>query len=1199
MDAEVGLVAAQLAAAVELTMDPAAPQNHRFDAYNACEQFKEKSPLCVQCGLYLAQRPEFSQFVRHFGLQLMEHCIKYRWYNMTQAEKVFIKDNAMKLLEGGIIDANPIGSAHLKDALSRVVVEMIKREWPQNWPTLLPELNQAAKNGCVQTELVLLVFLRLVEDVAVLQTLESNTRRKDLYQALTTKMGEIFPFFLSLIEEHCEKLRNLSERGAATEAIPHGRVVQVVLLTLSGFVEWVSMNHIMADDGRLLQILCLLLNNEPFQSQAAEVLLQIVSRKGKVDERRPILILFSADAIQCMFQSAGGASAKPLDDKHYIFLKKLTQVLTGLGTQLCSLWGKEETINRPPNFSTYLEAIITFSRHPSLTVAHYANALWMSFFKHDFISKDLVLVSFIPKWVDATAPKILKVVYAKASRTSCGPDDAATYAALDYDSEEEFNNFFHRCRTDMLETFRQATIVAPLVTFSYVHDWLSVRIQKTLAENVSICNQVPSYMSPAYTEWEALSQVLDSVLSRILMCTERPPVSSGLNLLDLCLALEPSDPLIVSVLLSCISALFVFLSMAPPETSTAYLPRVLDKIFASLVFTMPGQTKSSQSRPVKNVRRHAASLMIKISQKYPLLLLPIFERIHSIVISLEPKLSKMEYMCLQEALLLISNHFCEYEKQSNFVQEVLNPVRNQWLTMTKEVFSSPTHFMAFVGLDQPPVEPSDDDKNGQNRAQVNCCVDVLQAVVKRCVWPDDPDRALRGGFVIARTESWNPIYRNPAAPHFLPLLPGLLTLLQCFNALWTPQAMALLSEGYKNALGMLEVERNNLLGIVNQLSLTDFDLFQRPKTPLQRMQNFLTTVHDNCYHSLGAAFPSIGRDLYQIPNLAESLITTVFSNLEHVSDYRLRPIVRVFLKPFVLSCPVNYYDSVLLPVLAHFTPYMLTRLSTKWQHMTELLESGNMDDDNTDTQEILDDMVNRQLTREYQDLMKVMLVGGGSIDTTSRDSPAMEEDSVDTRHTTEVISELGQRVLSCEPVLQAVTVYLFSAVSWNDSNVSLKAATLMAPVMRTLLAENRITPAVAAHALTCVLQALQAHGQHDSNLGSLLMLGTQLYEMLRPKFAHIKEVMEHIPDINVMDLQKFDEKVLKESQKGCKVDKAKKEMFKKLTSSLIGQNMGQLFKRKAFIRDLPKFETSKQHNVTSVLEDGDTASRLNQLLNQV
>lgn len=77
--------------------------------------------------------------------------------------------------------------------------------------------------------------------------------------------------------------------------------------------------------------------------------------------------------------------------------------------------------------------------------------------------------------------------------------------------------------------------------------------------------------------------------------------------------------------------------------------------------------------------------------------------------------------------MLISNHFCEYEKQSNFVGEVVNPVRNQWLSMTKEAFCSPSHFMAFVGLDQPPVEPSDDDKNGQNRAQV---IPILNNFVK-------------------------------------------------------------------------------------------------------------------------------------------------------------------------------------------------------------------------------------------------------------------------------------------------------------------------------------------------------------------------------------------------------------------------------------------------------------------------------------
>lgn len=107
------------------------------------------------------------------------------------------------------------------------------------------------------------------------QTLESNQRRKDIYQALTTNMAVIFEFFLQLIELHVGQFRVRSEAGNVDKASAHGRVVQVVLLTLAGFVEWVSMTHIMARDGRLLQILCLLLTDSAFQSPAAECLLQV------------------------------------------------------------------------------------------------------------------------------------------------------------------------------------------------------------------------------------------------------------------------------------------------------------------------------------------------------------------------------------------------------------------------------------------------------------------------------------------------------------------------------------------------------------------------------------------------------------------------------------------------------------------------------------------------------------------------------------------------------------------------------------------------------------------------------------------------------------------------------------------------------------------------------------------------------------
>ena len=83
-------------------------------------------------------------------------------------------------------------------------------------------------------------------------------------------------------------------------------------------------------------------------------------------------------------------------------------MLTGLGSQLCSLWTKDSE-SRPPNFQMYLEAIVTFTRHPSLSLVCYANSLWLSLMKHDQISRDEVFLSFVPKWVEAAGPKIMKV----------------------------------------------------------------------------------------------------------------------------------------------------------------------------------------------------------------------------------------------------------------------------------------------------------------------------------------------------------------------------------------------------------------------------------------------------------------------------------------------------------------------------------------------------------------------------------------------------------------------------------------------------------------------------------------------------------------------------------------------------------------------------------------------------------------------
>lgn len=1198
-------LAAELEHAVNVIMDPSTAQQSRMEAYVACEKFKEISPLCAQAGLYLASGP-FNPAVRHFGLQLMEHTVKFKWNTISQQEKLFIKENAMKLLSVGVGPAEDISISHIKDALSRIIVEMVKREWPQQWTTLLAELSDACSKGEAQTELVLLIFLRLVEDVALLQTIESNQRRKDIYQALTVNMTEIFNFFLRLIELHVGVFRTSPPHKSRA----HSRVVQVGLLTLTGFVEWVSIVHIMAGDGRLLQILCILLNDVEFQTPAAECLSQIVNRKGQIKDRKPLIVLFSENAIQYIVRAANSThGATP--EQNYNFLKKLMQVLTGMASQIIALTGKEEII-RVNELTQFLETIFSLTRHPSLTLSHGACLIWLTLLKHEHISKEPVMFEYIRKLIEIIGPKVIKIPYPieRSVEINGRPE---IFISIDFDSEEEYTIFFHRCRTTILEIFRQATLIAPLITFAYCEQWLTVRLQKSATETNTTCR----VQDPVYIEWEALVNVLDGVLSRILMVTERPSVATGLRLLEQSLKVETHDPLILSILLSCISSLFVFLSMSSCQitagncvamSGVSLLPRVLEKIFAGLVTTTEIK---SQSVAVKNLRRHAASLMVKLGIKYPLLLLPVFDQINTTVQNLmrQPKqLNRNEKIMLQEALLVISNHFCDYERQTNFVLEVLHDSQAEWSSLA-QMIKNGSDFVVFAGLDKVPVLK---DLYMENRQNLLEAVNLVLGVVRRCSWPDDPDRASRGGFVVGLTESGNPICRNPATPHVIPLLPHILSLLRVLNDLFSTDALARLSDGFKTVYGMIENEKRSLMGI-SPVLFDPMDPEQRKyDCPVEKMQINLTILFDNCYHLMGSAGPSLGRDLYQLPGIANALIGTIFSGLENIPDYRLRPIIRVFLKPFVYSCPPAFYEVVLLPIFAQLAPLMLNRLTNKWQYIMALYESGELGEDVNDTQEVFEDMLNRTLTREYLDVMKVALVGGSILDNNSGNGgggvgsgtsdSAMDHDdhSMDgsphgttrasqSAMTAEVISELGNKLLRNHLTCTPLVLTVLSAIHWNDSNSSLKAVLLTGPIVRFLAAEQLLNESIASNILIAVLQGLQNHGQHDANQTTLITLGVQVYEILRPKFPHIVNIIQQIPNTNIVDIQKLDEKIAMGATKGNKIDKAKKDLFKKLTAQLVGKNLGQLFRKEIKIINLPPMNgPSRKGNYVNLVDSGES-----------
>lgn len=118
---------------------------------------------------------------------------------------------------------------------------------------------------------------------------------------------------------------------------------------------------------------------------------------------------------------------------------------------------------------------------------------------------------------------------------------------------------------------------------------------------------------------------------------------------------------------------------------------------------------------------------------------------------------------------------------------------------------------------------------------------------------------------------------------------------------------------------------------------------------------------------------------------------------------------------------------------------VLSRLTARWQYITALYESGELGEDVSDTQEVLEDMLNRTLTREYIDVLKVALVGS-TVDpmipnATSEATMDQDDQSMDgpphaltraaqTAMTSDVISDLGGKLLrnqyTCTPIVMTV-----------------------------------------------------------------------------------------------------------------------------------------------------------------------------------
>uniref|UniRef100_A0A674E2B4 Exportin-5 n=1 Tax=Salmo trutta TaxID=8032 RepID=A0A674E2B4_SALTR len=1158
----------QLVKAVNVMMDAESSQIYRLEALKFCEEFKEKCSFCVPCGLQLADKTQ-TAVVRHFGLQILEHVIKFRWNNMPQQEKVQLKDCAMGLLSTGTY---PIleEESHIKDVLSRIIVEMIKREWPQHWPDMLKEMEALTSLGEAQTELVMLILLRLAEDVITFRTLPTQ-RRRDIQQTLTQNMESIFSFLLAILQIHVDEYRKLTFLFCAKA---HCRVGVATLNTLAGYIDWVALANITNDNCHLLEMLCLLLSETELQLEAAECLLIAISRKGKLEDRKPLMVLFDDVAMHYILSAAQPVGVGVVET-HYTFLKRLCQVLCALGSQLCSLVGSDVEVEVPANLSKYTEAFLAFTTHPSQFLRSSTQITWGTLFRHEILSKDPVIIQMTIKYFRATMTNLVKTGF-----PSSNDSPSCEYSRHDFDSDEDFNSFFNSFRAQQGEVVRNACRIVPLEAFQIAAEWLQYQISTPIDIGSTVSKTAEglcSILSPSAVQWDAMTFFTESVVGKIF---KNLPTAERWR----------EDPLILSCVLTNVSVLFPFVTHRPH-----FLPQVLYKLFASITFEVVEESKAPRTRAVKNIRRHACSSIIKMSRDYPQFLLPCFDMMYNHVkklFSSEPLLNLLEKCALMEALVLISNQFKDYNKQKNFLEELMATVAARWTSdEMRHVLWDPALFLDFVGADQLVAEGTE-HTTSINRSRLSFCVYTILGVVKRARWPADLEEAKAGGFVVGYTPNGAPIYRNPCNAQVLALLPNLLALIRTHNSLFLPENMCRLSETFSKAYDMIEVEKNVVLGLPQPA----LDIYDPPvyKTHLERMQGFFCTLYDNCYHTLGKAGLSLQQDFYTIEGLAEQIVGSAFVSLDNVPDHRLRTMLHILLSisqshmNLVVSCPQECYNSLLCPLLGPLFAYMLQVFLCQW-YVDNLLtsvcsgEEEEEDESCEENQEMLEEQLVRLLTREVLDLLSKSTLLGEKV----RLLGCRERFS--TQPTGE-LTELGKCFLKHEDIYMTLLTISFTSLSWKDTSNCHRSASIVCWTLLRQVVGGNLLPEAVTWFYTSVLKGLQMHGQHEICNSALTQLALLMYENLRPRYMELRDVMTQIPDINLEALDQYDQRLLEPSSAQRLGEKKRKDQFKKLIAGTVGKALAQQFKKEVHIRNLPSLFKKPKPEKRDILETSESGA---------
>ncbi|CAJ0908722.1 2440_t:CDS:10, partial [Entrophospora sp. SA101] len=460
--------------ALETIHNPNVSNEIRIEAQKFCNFVKDDF-MAPSYGQILAgknnQQPDF---VRYFGLQLIENSIKFKWndetYNDKEREK--IKKGVIELVNEGI-DNIFVEKLFIKEKIANLFANIIKIELTDN----LFEMDNLAQSYYfsepIKQELMLIAYRYLAEDLDIRDSL------------------------ISLISSF-NTLKKQYPHGVKNESNQQGKLTIMYSDTNNEgwLIRWTrSLNQLMIN----------------FQNQAAiECLLVIVSRNFQNPEDRAIVLepLLDGNLIELLFSSYRRLQPILLDEKEYDYTKKFVETLVVLGDKhICF----KNNGSLPKQFQRYLELLYEISKHSSNFIASLTMIFWNSALRHPFISKTFN--------EQESLLLMLLELFSNRALLLMQPDDVNNeivyYNELEFDTIKEYHNFAQPIRTKCIEAIKLVVQIIPIQSFNWmfnrIQPFFNINPNQNDLDESGVCKMD----SLLYIKFDLEMTIMESILSCI------------------------------------------------------------------------------------------------------------------------------------------------------------------------------------------------------------------------------------------------------------------------------------------------------------------------------------------------------------------------------------------------------------------------------------------------------------------------------------------------------------------------------------------------------------------------------------------------------------------------------------------------------------------------------------------------------------